>query len=1018
MPGAELRRTSPATRVVALLGLLAAVVIPQASAVDRSKFRTCEQGSFCRRFRQWIKRPEIEKPLWTIFKEKSENVGGGEYHFQVKHVHEATPHLLLRVNAYSSGIVRFRLGEIDPVHKRHEIPVGDAIADPPPVGSEKVDWMELPEASVLSFETEAGAKVKVEIRHSPLAMAVAVNGQIVQRLNSRNFLTFERYRKPKELRPPDELRDAAVVIDSAAHPHDLDTKGLWEEDFGGHTDRKPRGPAALGMDLTFEGGVPGLFGLPEHGTKASLPFYDEPYRFYNLDVFEYEIGNPMALYGAVPLLWAIHNFPGSKPVTTGFLWLNPSETFVKLERASGEGPKNPAHVWWVSESGVLDASVLVGPAPPTVSGQFHALTGLGAMPALWALGKHQCRWNYMTQKDVAQVDAGFDKHDIPYDVMWLDIEHTDGKAYFSWNSANFPEPGKMIQSISDKRRKFVNVVDPHIKKDEKFHVFREVRDKGLFIKKIDWKMMDDPSDVKPADWVEIEKIPDPNATIPEGWSVEDDGQWEAPKIPNPEYKGVWHPRQITDPTSPQTDFEGWCWPGTSLYPDFADPAMRDYWGSQFALDKYTGTNADTYVWNDMNEPSVFNGPEVTMPRDAIHPYGNVEHRDLHNMYGYYVHRATYEGLQKRVPNDRPFVLTRSFFVGSHKYAAIWTGDNYAKWDHLQASIAMVGALTLSGQSLVGADVGGFFKHPDNEMLVRWYQLAVLAYPFLRNHAHLETPRREPFVFDDETMGLVKDSLQLRYRMLPVWYTLFADYHRKGEPVVRPLFWDYLSDPNTHTDEDALENEIMLGNVLLVRGVTKPMTEADKGSVYLPVTPGGWYDLYTGDNTAPGRHEMQFTLQSIPAYFRAGTVVPMKSRVRRSSSCTWQDPFTLKIYLDPTSGTATGRLYIDDYKTTQYQDGKSFLEVEFEFKSGTLKASSMSGSLTDIVSTEVERVEIFGLRSPPTSAVLSQSGAQHTLPKPNTRQITTWTSTTPLHTAVVKVSPWIDLRTTGWELKVA
>merc|ERR1719193_2543875 len=182
------------------------------------------------------------------------------------------------------------------------------------------------------------------------------------------------------------------------------------------------------------------------------------------------------------------------------------------------------------------------------------------MPALWALGKHQCRWNYMSERDVDTVDKSFDKYDIPYDVMWLDIEHTDGKAYFTWNPANFPTPGKMIDAISAKRRKFVNVVDPHIKKDDKFHVFKEIRDKGYFVKKVNWAMMDDPTDSKPADWDQPDKILDPAATKPPQWDEEQDGPWEHPK-------------------------------------------MREYWGSQFALDKYTGTNADTYIWNGMNEPS-------------------------------------------------------------------------------------------------------------------------------------------------------------------------------------------------------------------------------------------------------------------------------------------------------------------------------------------------------------------------------------------------------------------------------
>jgi len=403
---------------------------------------------------------------------------------------------------------------------------------------------------------------------------------------------------------------------------------------------------------------------------------------------------------------------------------------------------------------------------------------------------------------------------------------------------------------------------------------------------------------------------------------------------------------------------------------------------------------------------------VTMPRDVIHPsYGGVEHRDVHNMYGYYVHRATFEGLQKRSPNDRPFVLTRSFFIGSHKYCAIWTGDNYAKWEHLQISIAMVGALAIGGQSLVGADVGGFFKHPDSEMAIRWYQLAVLAYPFLRNHAHLETPRREPYTFDDNTMGLVKSAIQLRYKMLPLWYTLFEAYHKQGAPVVRPLFWDFLEDAEAATDHDAVENQIMLGDSVLVHGVAAPLTEKSEATVYLPKGQfGGWYDLYTGNFHAPGRLTVPLTLQSIPTYVRAGAIVPLKSRIRRSSGCMAQDPLTLAVYLTP-EGTATGRVYIDDYKTQTYQDGKSFLKVEFEFKDGVLRATSTTGTLPADISAEVEKVEVFGLSSAPTSAVLEARGMTNALSSPTTRAIGS------LHAAVLKVSPWIDLRDAAWSLKV-
>eukprot|EP00438_Fugacium_kawagutii_P025806 Skav200484 [mRNA] locus=scaffold450:127124:130649:+ [translate_table: standard] len=184
------------------------------------------------------------------------------------------------------------------------------------------------------------------------------------------------------------------------------------------------------------------------------------------------------------------------------------------------------------------------------------------------------------------------------------------------------------------------------------------------------------------------------------------------------------------------------------------------------------------------------------------------------------------------------------------------------------------------------------------MTVRWYQLAVLIYPFLRNHAHLETPRREPYVFDEQTMLRIKASLQLRYKMLPLWYTLFYKWATAAEPVVRPLFWDFM----------ALENQIMLGDSLLVHGIVKPSAEQSEATVYLPKATG-WYSLYDGAFKEPGAHVHKLDLDTIPAYYKAGTVIPLKSRIRRSSACMSQD------------SDEGGSLYIDDYRSRTYEDAE-------------------------------------------------------------------------------------------------
>jgi alpha 1,3-glucosidase len=363
--------------------------------------------------------------------------------------------------------------------------------------------------------------------------------------------------------------------------------------------------------------------------------------------------------------------------------------------------------------------------------QYATLTGFPALPQQFAIAYHQCRWNYKSEEDVGEVDAGFDKHDIPYDVIWLDIEHTDGKKYFTWDKTLFPTPRNMQNRIAAKGRKMVTIVDPHIKRQAGYHVHTEAQNRGLYVK-------------------------------------------------NSDSKGG--------------DYEGWCWPGSVSYLDFTRPEVRDYWADLFALSSYDESSPNLYIWNDMNEPSVFNGPEVTMYKDNLHGVDEkVEHRDVHNLYGMYVHRATSEGLIKR-DNARPFVLTRSFFAGSQRYGAMWTGDNMAKWDHLRASMPMLMSLAVSGFQFVGADAGGFFGNPDTELLVRWYQAAAFQpffrvsprlergcvplspslsshtralalhlslshtppLPFRQAHAHIDTARREPWLFGDATTDMIRD----------------------------------------------------------------------------------------------------------------------------------------------------------------------------------------------------------------------------------------------------------------------
>lgn len=615
------------------------------------------------------------------------------------------------------------------------------------------------------------------------------------------------------------------------------------------------GPTAVAMDFTFPGSR-AVYGIPEHATTLALkatkgPGIDsDPYRLYNLDVFEYELDVPMALYGAIPYM--ISHKPG---YTVGILWLNAAETWVDISKPTEASylskflgtVQNQIDTHWISESGIIDVYVLLGPSPKQLFAQYSGLTGTTELPPLFSLGYHQCRWNYNDEADVEKVDEGFDTHDIPYDVLWLDIEHTDAKKYFTWDANKFPNPVKMQEEVAQRKRKMVTIVDPHIKREGSYPIHSEATSKGLYVK------------------------------------TKDGG-----------------------------DFEGHCWPGSSSWIDFTSPEARTWWATKFALHNYQGSTLDLFTWNDMNEPSVFNGPETTMHKHNVH-HGGWEHRDVHNLYGFYQHMATAEGLRKR-NGARPFVLSRAFFAGSQRFGAIWTGDNAAEWGHLKASNPMLLSLNLAGLPFAGADVGGFFGNPEGELMVRWYQTGAFQ-PFFRGHAHLDTKRREPWLKGEPFTAHIRSAIKTRYTLLPLWYTLFHESSLTGSPIMRPLFIEFPQDEATFE----LEDQFLVGDRLLVA----PVTGEGKSSidVYLPGQGQVWYDYSSSQrHVGPVTISALTPLDKIPVFVRGGTVIPRKDRPRRSSSLMVNDPYTLLVALN-SDLEASGDFYADDGHSYGYKNGE-------------------------------------------------------------------------------------------------
>ncbi|XP_061299721.1 neutral alpha-glucosidase AB isoform X2 [Pezoporus flaviventris] len=911
--------------------LCAALCLGAALAVDRSNFKTCEQSGFCRRQRGL-------SPGQSPYRALLESLQLGPDAARMQLINEATKvPLLLELWGLQGNMTRIRIKELNPLRPRFEVP--DVLVAEPPV--ERLAVTGRDEGSLELSLGPAGHRLLVT--EKPFRMDLLRDRELLCSVNARGLLFFEHLRQRRDSfsdklsssvgslwdkiktlfhrdtpsEPTAEegaaaegQEEAAGGTEEAGDQSEKPTEataeaaeepGAWEETFKTHTDTKPNGPTSVGLDFSLPG-FEHVYGIPEHAESLRLRTTEggDPYRLYNLDVFQYELYNPMALYGSVPLLLA-----HSARRTLGIFWLNAAETWVDissntagktlfgklLDYMQGGGETPQTDVRWMSESGVIDVFLLLGPTPAAVMGQYAALTGTQALPPLFALGYHQSRWNYNDEEDVAAVERGFEEHAVPCDVLWLDIEHADGKRYFTWDPSKFPRPRAMLERLAAKKRKMVSIVDPHIKVDSGYRVHTELRSRGFYVK-----------------------------------------------------------------TKDGSDYEGWCWPGSAAYPDFTNPEMRAWWASMFAYDQYEGSTEILFTWNDMNEPSVFSGPEVTMHKDAVH-HGGWEHRDVHNLYGLYVQMATAEGqIQRSGGQHRPFVLSRAFFAGSQRYGAVWTGDNAAEWEHLKISIPMCLSFGLAGLAFCGADVGGFFKNPDAELLVRWYQAGAFQ-PFFRAHAHLDTARREPWLFGEDNAALIRGAVRLRYALLPFWYTAFYHSHRHGLPVMRPLWMEYPEDTTTF----AIDDQYLLDRALLVHPVTE---QGARGvQVYLPGKGEVWYDTVSYQkHHAPQTLYMPVTMSSVPVFQRGGTVVPRQERVRRSTECMRGDPFTLYVALSP-QGTAEGDLFLDDGKSFEYETKAHFLHRQFTFAGNTLTASSADPRGSFDTPVWLERVVILGAGKP-------------------------------------------------------
>ncbi|MGV3524901.1 MAG: glycoside hydrolase family 31 protein [Candidatus Sericytochromatia bacterium] len=341
---------------------------------------------------------------------------------------------------------------------------------------------------------------------------------------------------------------------------------------------------------------------------------------------------------------------------------------------------------------------------------------------------------------------------------------------------------------------------------------------------------------------------------------------------------------------------GEVWPKPVVWPDFTQPAVREWWGEQHQFYLERGIAG---IWNDMNEPAAFQWLGKTLPLDARQ--GAYSHAEVHNLYGYHMSQATFEGLQRLQPHKRPFILTRSGCAGIQKYAWVWTGDNASYWEHLEGSLPMIMNLGLSGVPFTGADIGGFSGDCDGELLAAWTWLGV-CYPFMRNHAGKRSRRQEPWQFGQPWMAQIKAALQFRYEILPYLYTLSWQATQDGLPLMRPLLLDYPDDPETA----ALSEQFLLGPDLLAAPVLRPGQK--HRLVYLPA--GDWYDFWDGTRHSGGQWlTISCSTARLPLFQRGGSAIPLQPTQLHTTTAEWPE-LTWRVAPGAEGEAITGRVYSD------------------------------------------------------------------------------------------------------------
>ena len=536
-----------------------------------------------------------------------------------------------------------------------------------------------------------------------------------------------------------------------------------------------------------------------------------------------------------------------------------------------------------TETPDYDLYLLSGGNENAVCKEFRTLIGRSYIPPKWAFGLAQSRWGYKTEEDVREVARQYKEHDLPLDMICMDIDYMQDYADFTVNKERFPDLAKLSADLKAQGIRLVPIIDAGVRIDPNDPTCTEGLEKGYFCKKADG------TPFVAAVW--------PGKAYFADFLRPEVREWFGHKykaLTDCGIEGFWN--DMNEP---------------SLF--YSPERLRAFLNDMAALREKDNIEQEEFF------PRVIGGAMGLMnsPADYASFYHEVDgqkvrHDQVHNLYGGSMTRAAGEAFADLRPGQRTLLYSRSSFIGSHRYGGIWLGDNNSSWAQLLANIQMMPSVQMCGFLYSGADLCGFSSDTTPDLALRWLEFGLLT-PLMRNHSAVGTRMQEYYRFP-EVLPAVRNMIRLRYALLPYLYSEFMKAALENTSYFRPLAFDYPDDP----DAREVEDQLLLGEGLMAAPVY--IQNAHGRHVYLPepmkLLRLRAVDDYDEEILPAGHHYIRCALDEVLLFLRPGHIVPVAQPANNTSELD-DASLTLWSFL-PDGESAEYRMYRDDGVTTEYE----------------------------------------------------------------------------------------------------